>query len=72
VTTSTRRDDDARATDLTSLSDVIGCFVRHRSPQILLAGAVAVVVVRMMISAWSVADLVVVALTIVLTGPVEA
>ena len=71
MTTSTRRDDDARATDLTTLSDVLACFVRHRSPQILLAGATAVLVVRLMIGEWSVADLVVVALTIVLTGPVE-
>ena len=71
MTTSTRQDDDARATDLTTMSDVVGCFVRHRSPQILLLGAVVAVAVRFVLGDWSAVDLVVVVLTLALTGPVE-
>ncbi len=71
MTTQTRQADDARATDLTNLHEIASCFVRHRSPQILLVGAAAIVAVRILVGAWTVVDLVVIAATIVLTGPVE-
>lgn len=66
-----RQRDDVRATDLTTLSEVAGAFVRRRSPQVLLFGAVLVVAVRLAVGGWGLIDLAVIVATLVLTGPVE-
>ncbi len=71
MTTPTRQDDDAKATDLTTMREVAACFVQHRSPQILLFGATAIVAVRLLVGDFTAIDAAVVVLTIVLTGPVE-
>ena len=71
MTTPTRQDDDAKATDLTTLREVAACFVQHRSPRILLFGATAIVAVRLLVGDFTAIDAAVVVLTIVLTGPVE-
>ncbi len=60
-----------RCTDLRSLGDVIGCFVRVGSGRALVPVVVGLVVLRLALGEWGRGDLVVLGGVVVLTGFVE-
>jgi hypothetical protein len=66
-----QRSSGERSDSLRTKREVFAVFVNQRSPQILLAGTAIVAIVRVAIGGWSIVDLGIVALTMVLTGPVE-
>lgn len=66
-----QRSSTERSDSLRTKREVFAAFAGQRSPQVLLAGAALVLLVRLVIGEWSLVDLGIVALTVVLTGPVE-
>jgi len=65
------RGTDERADELTTLGDVIRTYASHRSPQVMFAGIAVALVLRVVVGQFGWADLMVVAITLVLTGVVE-
>jgi len=54
-----------------SKAEVLRCYIGKGSPRVLLTAATVVSLVRLGLGDWGVADLVVVAVTVLLAGPVE-
>jgi hypothetical protein len=65
------RGSDERSDALRTRRDVIGTYLSHKSPQVILTGVTIIAVVRLLVGSASWGDLVVVGLTILLTGFVE-
>lgn len=66
------RGSSERSDDLTTLPQVIDTFIKHRSPQVMAIGLVVAGVLRLMFGGgFGVSDLVVLAITLALTGMVE-
>ena len=60
-----------RATDLATKRDVFDAYIRNRSPQLMLTALATVLVARVLVGRWGVADLVVVGVVIVINGTFE-
>lgn len=60
-----------RSDELRTKREVLATYLSNRSPRVLLVGLFLAAVVRLLVGSWSWADLVVVAITVVLVGPVE-
>lgn len=67
----TDRGSDARSDELRTFGDVLGTYVRHRSPQVIWAGVAVALIIRIVVGGVSWVDLIVVVATIVMTGVVE-
>jgi len=65
------RGSDARADELRTLSDVARTYAKHRSPQIMFIGMGIALALRVLVGGFGRTDLIVVGITLALTGVVE-
>lgn len=65
------RGSDERSDQLRTKRDVARTYISHRSPQVILTGVIAVALGRFLVGSAGWGDLVVIGVTIIMTGPVE-
>jgi hypothetical protein len=62
---------NVRSTELSTKREIAAMFFRHSSPRIITVAATVAMLARLLLGRWSYADLVMISLTVLLTGVVE-